>query len=209
MDSTKVESFEAYIIDDKLVYINIVVKNGVANSSSIATIQDSKYNPITSFARGFVSNGNMTSIIVVRKNYGDLFYSGNTSTAILSGSFYLSNTVIKIPLLSERVERRENMFEASEHNDKIPIKRIIRDLGNVTIGNYGYSPTISIPAISGYTCILAQLQDFTSNPSYEPFSLLMYSPTQVIVLGKANSAINSLKIRLIYVSNEYFDIQTN
>lgn len=101
------------------------------------------------------------------------------------------------------------MLVPANSRDKIPIKRIVQNLGNVTIGQYGYSDTISIDTIAGYTCIGAQLKDFSSNPSYSPFSLMMYSNASVIILGKVSSTINGLKIVATYVSNDYFDIQTS
>ena len=98
-----------------------------------------------------------------------------------------------------------------EYLEKIPIKSISTAMGNVTIKALGYSDPLAIPAVTGYTAVAVLNADYSdySAKSSGTFTVFQSGLNAFYVAGLPNATITSLKVRIIYVSDEFFSLSSS
>ena len=99
-----------------------------------------------------------------------------------------------------------------KHFNKLRVKRIVKNVGNITIGAGGYKE-MPITQITGYTCIAVNLCNYNnysglSTSGTGALALSQKSGSSYFVLGAPNAEITSLQVIFIYLSTEDFNIST-
>lgn len=103
------------------------------------------------------------------------------------------------------------MKSPAEYFGKLRVKRIVKNVGNVTLGGAGGYAEMPITQITGYTCIAVNLcnySSYTGASTSGAVTLSQKSGSSYFVLGAPNAVITSLQVIFIYLSNEDFNIST-
>lgn len=89
--------------------------------------------------------------------------------------------------------------------EKLPVKKITYTVGDVTIQNNGlYS--IGSKAVTGYSIIGASIANVTTTS--DAIGTMIYSNT-IYITGKPSGTATNVKVLIVYLSTDYFDIQTS
>lgn len=89
--------------------------------------------------------------------------------------------------------------------EKLPVKKITYTVGNVTFNSNGLY-TVGQKGISGYSIIGASIADVTSTSG--AIGTLVYSNT-IYITGTPSGTATNVKVLIVYLSTDYFDIQTS
>ena len=89
--------------------------------------------------------------------------------------------------------------------EKLPVKKITYTVGNVTFGSNGLY-TVGSKAVTGYSIIGASIADV--NTTSGAIGTLVYADT-IYLTGTPNGTATSVKVLVVYLSTDYFDIQTS